>query len=74
MFATAASAAASFAATSLVAIVSGAGSWHNKAFGKPPSAVDWQGHAVGLDGDGRRTCPGFFRRLMKPQNRHCHSP
>jgi hypothetical protein len=36
MFEMAASAAASFAARSLVAIVSGAGSWRNEAFGVPP--------------------------------------
>ena len=40
MFEMAASAAESFAARSLVAIVSGGGSWRNEAFGAPPSSVD----------------------------------
>ena len=40
MFEMAASAAESFAARSLVAIVSGGGSWRNEAFGAPPSSVN----------------------------------
>ena len=40
MFEMAASAAASFAARSLVAIVSGAVSWRNEAFGVPPSSIN----------------------------------
>jgi len=40
MFEMAASAATSFAARSLVAIVPGDGSWRNEVFGAPPSSVN----------------------------------
>ncbi len=75
MFEMVASAAASFAARLLVAIVSGAASWRNEAFRVPPSSVNSAGHSAGLGGapNDRLVRPGLFRGFTKPQNNHCHS-
>jgi hypothetical protein len=70
----AASAPASFAARSLVVIVSGAGSWGHEALGAPPSSVnsaDMQPDSIAPHG--RLARPDLFRRFTKFQNSHCRS-